>query len=146
MGFLLSVLYGFLELGDFQMIERTEKIFITILCCFVCLFIAIIFCIEIWKSKSDVLAIEKSKIILDGVPFSSVYVLADDACKVPDGIESVVVTGDFCLCENNFNSLNEVKKIYFFNKKHRIDADLFEIARDKIVLRCRKKKIIVEFH
>ncbi len=145
MGFCLAILYGFFELGDFWMMETTEKILMTIFGCLIVI-TAIIICVEIWKSKPDIVAIENSKIILDGKFFSSVCVLADDTGKVPAGVESIVITGNFCLCKNHFTNLNNVKKIYFFNKKHRIDADLFESAKDKIVLRCKKKKLIVEFH
>lgn len=146
MGFCLSILYGFFELGDFWMMETTEKVLMTIFGCLICLITGITVCIEIWKSKPDIVAIENSKIILDDKSFSSVCVLADDTGKVPVGVESVVITGNFCLCKNNFTNLNNVKKIYFFNKKHRIDADLFESAKDKIVLRCKNKKLLVEFH
>lgn len=145
MGFCLAILYGFFELGNFCMIGTTEKILMTIAGLFACV-IGVIFCIEIWKSEPDIVAIENSKIILDGKFFSSVCVLADDTDKVLAGVESVVITGNFCLCKNHFTNLNNVKKIYFFNKKHRIDADLFESVKDKIVLRCKKKKLIVEFH
>lgn len=146
MGFCLAILYGFFELGDFCKMETTEKILMTIFGCLICLITGIIVCIGIWKSEPNIVAIENSKIILDDKFFSSVCVLADDTGKVPDGVESVVITGNFCLCKNNFRNLNNVKKIYFFNKKHRIDADLFECAKDKIVLRCKNKKLIVEFH
>lgn len=145
MGFCLAILYGFFELGDFWMMETTEKILMTIFGCLIVI-TAIIICVEIWKSKPDIVAIENSKIILDGKFFSSVCVLADDTGKVPAGVESIVITGNFCLCKNHFTNLNNVKKIYFFNKKHRIDADLFESAKDKIVLRCKNKKLLVEFH
>lgn len=146
MGFCLAILYGFFELGDFWMMETTEKVLMTIFGCLICLITSITVCIEIWKSKPYIVAIENSKIILGGKSFSSVCVLADDTGKVPAGMESVVITGNFCLCKKHFTNLNNVKKIYFFNKKHRIDADLFESAKDKIVLRCKNKKLLVEFH
>ena len=82
MGFCLAILYGFFELGDFWMMETTEKVLMTIFGCLICLITGITVCIEIWKSKPYIVAIENSKIILDGKSFSSVCVLADDTGKV----------------------------------------------------------------
>lgn len=59
MGFCLAILYGFFELGDFWMMETTEKILMTIFGCLIVI-TAIIICVEIWKSKPDIVAIENS--------------------------------------------------------------------------------------
>lgn len=145
MCFSLGVLYGFFELNGVCMMKDGKLLATVILGSFI-IICGISICM-IWKNKTYDLCIKKDKIVLCGNSFSSIYVAEDDNIEIPEDSEAVVITGNFCLCKSHFENANtsRIKKIYFCNKKHRIDADLFECVKDKIII-MDKGKIIIEIN
>lgn len=141
MGMLLALMYGVFELGGFEM-RRCEKVF----CIILIISIVAFACFEIWTSKSPEIFIKGRKMVFCGDSCNSLYIADKDNCVVPKGTESVIVIGNFCLRDVHFENIEDVKKIYFYNKKHRVDADLFNSIKKKIVIIDKTEKIVIEFY
>ncbi|MDE5776441.1 MAG: hypothetical protein K2H67_06135, partial [Treponemataceae bacterium] len=100
--------------------------------------------------KQSEIIIKNGKIVLNGNSCNSLYIANDDDCRIPSKTEIVVITGDFCLTERHFEDIENIKKVYFCNKCHRIDADLFNKSLGKkievININTKNGSVILEFH
>lgn len=138
MGFCLAILYGFFELGDFWMMETTEKILMTIFGCLICLITGITVCVEIWKSKPDIVAIENSNdsvkiyycnnsvLKIENADIDSFFVLCKKDATVPAKTKMVVYSSADILSENNFSDLQTLSVLCFSGEENNIDKSLYE--------------------
>lgn len=148
MGVLLAMLYGVFELGGWEM-ERCDKVFKIIsigLVTGAIIIVAVFACIAIWTSKQSEIIIKNGKIVLNGNSCNSLYIANNDDCRIPSKTEIVVITSDFCLTERHFEDIENIKKVYLCNKHHRINAELFDSIKRKIVIIDSNRNIVLEFH
>lgn len=149
MGVLLAILYGVFELGGWEM-GRWEKVFKIIsigLVVVAIIIVAVFACIAIGTSKQSEIIIKNGKIVFNGESCCSLYVANEDDCCIPEAAETVVVTGNFCLCKHHFEDIKNVKRIYFCNKHHRMEAELFNSLKNKVVIvDTSNGNVILEFH
>ena len=154
MGFCLAILYGFFELGDFWMMETTEKILMTIAGLFACV-IGVVFCIEIWKSKPDIVAIENSNdsvkiyycnnsvLKIETTDIDSFFVLCKKDVTVPAKTKMVVYSSAGILSENNFSDLQTLSILCFSGEESNIDKNLYEkLIKDNVKIAiCNGNKL-----
>lgn len=145
MGVLLAMMYGVFELGGWEM-GRWEKVF-KIISIGMIIIVAVFACLAIGISKQSEIIIKNGKIVFNGESCCSLYVANEDDCCIPEAAETVVVTGNFCLCEHHFEDIKNVKRIYFCNKHHRMEAELFNSLKKKVVIvDTSNGNVILEFH
>lgn len=151
MGILLAMMYGVFELGGWEMgtCEKVFKIISIGLVVLAIIIVAVFACIAIGTSKQSEITIKNGKIALNGNSCNSLYIANDDDCRIPSRTEIVVITGNFCVTERHFENIKNIKKIYFCNNHHRIDADFFKSLEKKIEMvdiNANNGNVVLEFH
>ncbi|MDE5898941.1 MAG: hypothetical protein K2H09_06735 [Treponemataceae bacterium] len=149
MGVLLAVLYGAFELGGWEMgmCEKVFKIIAIGLVVVAVIIVAVFACIAIATSKQSEITIKNGKIVFNGESCCSLYIANEDDCSIPKATEAVIVTGNFCLCGHHFEDIKNVKKIYFCNKHHRMEAEMFNSLKKKVVIvDTDNGNVVLEFH
>lgn len=67
----------------------------------------------------------------------------------PQKTEIMVIIANFCITERHFENTENINKIYFCNKHHRIYADFFKYHEKKIEtidINIGDGNVILEFH
>lgn len=142
MGVLLAMMYGAFELGGREMGRWEKGILIGMI-----IIVAVFACLAIGISKQSEIIIKNGKIVFNGESCCSLYIANEDDCSIPKATEAVIVTGNFCLCEHHFEDIKNVKRIYFCNKHHRMEAELFNSLKKKVVIvDTSNGNVILEFH